>query len=322
MEINKDNIAEVFASDEYKNDILPLITASDTVQQIIGNKADSIFQEKITEEVAKTHKKYDEDMFEILGERPGTNEDGSKMKTYNHIKQLYGELKDLRGQKDSLTKDAEVTRLTGEIERLKTEGGGAQIKAMFDQAKTDWTEEKQGLLQKITEASQNNDVFQKKTAVSSAFNGIKWNPDINETVKDLVIKQAEAELIKNSELKDGKLIFLNADGKPALNDKWEPKTASEMLSSMESIKAISLNEVKKGGGADTKVNGSIQTIEVEGKDAKTLVLQEGSFKTKEEFQKIAQKAMLDSGVSRRDKEWQPLLDKAYKEYKVAEMPRQ
>lgn len=322
MEINKDNIAEVFQSDEYKNEILPLITASDTVQQIIGNKADSIFQEKITEEVAKTHKKYDEDMFEILGERPGTNEDGSKMKTYNHIKKLYGELKDLRGQKDSLTKDAEVQRLTGEIERLKTEGGGKQIQEMFDQAKASWTEEKQGLLQKIADASTSNETFKKQTAISGGFNDIKWNPDTPESIKQMVIKQAEAELIKNSEFKDGKLIFLNAEGKPALNDKWEPKTVSEMLSTMESIKAISLKEAKPGGNAKPEIKGSIHTANVEGKDTKSLVLQEGSFKSKEEFQKVAQKAMLDSGMTRRDKEWQPLIDKAYKEYKVAELPRQ
>lgn len=322
MEINKDNIAEVMATEEYKNDILPLITASDAVKLIIGNKADSIYQEKINGEVSTIHKKYDDDMFEALGERPGSNDDGSKMKTYAHIKNLYGELKGLREQKSSLTKEAEVIRLTGELKKAKAEGGGTQVQAIFDQAKLGWAEKEKVYLKQILDSSTDNDTFKKKTDVSVGFNGIKWNPDTADSIKQMVINQAEAELIKNSEFKDGKLIFLNAEGKPVLNDKYEPKTASEMLSSMESIKAISLKEGKPGGNAKPNISGSIQTLNVEGKDTKKLVLTEGSFKTKDEFQKVAQKAMLDSGVARRSQDWQPLIDKAFIEYKVADMPIQ
>lgn len=323
MEINKDNIAEVLTSDEYKNDILPLITASDSVQSLITNKADSIYKEKIGDEVATIHKQYDDDMFEALGERPGTIEGGARMKTYTKIKELYSELSGLRTQKESLTKDAEVIRLNGEIDKLKLEGGGSHIQSMFDQAKSDWTTKEQGYLKQIQDGSANNDTFKKETAIAHAMQQIKFNPDTPESIKKMVLNNVEKDLIKNSKFEGDKLIFLNGEGKPAMNTTtYVPMNAVEMLNSMDAIKDISVKAIDKpGGGADRTIVGSIQTANVEGKDVKKLILQEGSFKTKEEFQKVAQKAILDSGITRRDQQFQKLIDGAYSEYKVADMPR-
>ena len=64
------------------------ILDSDKGKEIITNRAESIYQEKIGGEVSEIHKRYDEDMFTILGERPGTLEDGGKQKTYDKIKSL------------------------------------------------------------------------------------------------------------------------------------------------------------------------------------------------------------------------------------------
>ncbi|MCK5506856.1 MAG: hypothetical protein KAJ10_16945, partial [Thermodesulfovibrionia bacterium] len=108
MEITKDNIADVLKNEEFKKDILPAITTSEAVKTMIENNAKVQYQSKIDEEVSTIHSKYDDDMFTILGVRPGTGDDGKKIKTYEAIKTLYTELKGLRDQKESLTKDAKV----------------------------------------------------------------------------------------------------------------------------------------------------------------------------------------------------------------------
>jgi len=99
--------------------VLPTIVETEIGKTFIENKSKVIYESKIGDEVKKIHDMYDNDIFESLGVRAGTKEDGSKEKTYEFAKKLYGELKDLRGQKDSLSKDAKVKELEGQIELLK-----------------------------------------------------------------------------------------------------------------------------------------------------------------------------------------------------------
>ena len=91
--------------------VLPTIVETEIGKTFIENKSKVIYESKIGDEVKKIHDMYDNDIFESLGVRAGTKEDGSKEKTYEFAKKLYGELKDLRGQKDSLSKDAKVKEL-------------------------------------------------------------------------------------------------------------------------------------------------------------------------------------------------------------------
>lgn len=322
MEITKDNIAEMIKDPTFISDILPAITSSEVVTTLIDNKSDATYKAKIGEEVSNIHKQYDDDMFEVLGMRPGNNEDGTKMKTYKYIKDvLYKELKSLKGQKESLTKDAEVIKLNGEIEVLKKGGGIAHIQGIHDSAIEAWGIKEKGYLKQIQDAGTNSETFQKKTAIVSALNQIKFNPDITESIKKMVLDNAEADLIKNSKFVENKLVFLKADGTPAVNDEYKPKSAFESLMSMEAIKDISLKaDNKKGGGADATIVGSLKTVTIEGKDVKSIILPEGSFKTKTEFNNEITKALLASGFTRRDDEWNDLSKKAYLEHKVSKLP--
>lgn len=323
MEINKDNIEEVLKTDEFKNDLLPLFTKSETIESLISKRADATYKEKIDEEVKNIHSQYDNDIFSILGERPGQKDDGSKEKTYEFVKRIAGRLKDLEGIKDSLNKDAEVARLNGVIEDMKANGDGARIQKLFDDAKSQWTDERSNLLQKIEAGQKSQTDFQKTLAIDSAINNLKFDPNLSESVKNMILKNVKADLIKNSKFEEGKLYFLTEDGKTAMNKTtWEAMTASEVLESMEAIKDITVKDgSQKGGGADVTIKGSLKITSVEGKNTKSLILPEGLITTKVKFDEEVTKTLIASGIERGSNEWKELRSKAYKEYNVAKLPR-
>lgn len=324
MEITKENIAEILTNQEFISDILPSITASEGVQTMITNGANTQYQTRIDEEVRSIHTKYDDDMFEALGVRPGTGDDGKRMKTYESIKVLYGELKGLRGQKDSMNKDAKVIELNNKIAELEKGGGGQHVQDVFDQAKVTWDAEKAEFKTTIEKMQGSSVEFQKKTEIANAIRNIKFNPDTPESIKKMVLDSTERMLIAGSKIIDGKVIFVDAEGKPVIDPtSHTPKTAEQMLKSLDAIKDISLkdDQNKGGGGADPTIDGKVQTTKVEGKDVKTLILPEG-IKTRSEFVQVADKALIDSGISRRDPDWDKLKNKAYNELNIAKLPIQ
>lgn len=323
MEITKEQIIEAIEKDSTLIEaVLPKVVESEIGKNLIDNKVKTIYEEKIGEEVKNIHTQYDNDIFQILGVRAGTKEDGGKQKTYEVAKQLFSELKELRDQKDSLTKDAEVLRLTGEIEKLKKEGGGAHFESILNKSKETWDEKERNYLKAIEDSKLENETFQKRTSIQSALNQIKFNPDTKESIKKMVIDNVEKELIKNSKMENGELVFVDAEGKPVIDTTtYKPKNALQMISSLEAIKDISLKEEsEKGGGAKSEIHGSIQTTKVEGKDVQKLIIPEGTIKTKSEFVEVTNKLLLESGITMRDPRWKKLKDEAYLELKVSEMP--
>ena len=321
MEITKENFADAIKSDEFKTDILPLLTEADAIKTIIDNKAEAVYKSKIDDEVKTIHSRYDDDIFEVLGVRPGTK-DGVKQKTYDFLKSILTDHKGLLDKKGSLEKDQAVIDLKAQIKTLEEGGGGKHVQEIFDQAKADWMAKEADYKATILETQNSTLDLQKSTAFANAKAQLKFNPDVSEAIRNMVINAAEKEMIANSKIEDGKLVFLDASGKPVLNAEYKPKDAFGVLSSMDAIKDISLkiDDKSGGGGADPKINGSIHTTTVEGKDTKKLVLPEGSFKTKSEFIDVAEKALIDAGISRRDADWDRLKNGAYQELKVAELP--
>ncbi len=302
--------------------ILPLVQETEPVKNLITNKANLVYQERFGEEIKNVHEKYDNQLFEKLGVRTGTKEDGSKQKTYELLDVALDELKTLRTQKDSLSKDVKVIELEGIIEKLKQEGGGKHIQEIFDQSRASWDTEKTNYLKQIEDIKSENETFQKRTEIKSAIAKLTFNPDTPDSIKQMVLRNVENDLIASSKIQDGKLIFIDKEGKPIIEQSNHlPKDAFQMISSMESIKDISLKEENGGGGADKTITGSIQTTTVEGKDTKKLMIPEGSVKTKEQFATVSKQALLDSGITMRDPLWNKLKDQAYIELKVSEMPQ-
>ena len=296
------------------------ILDSDKGKEIISNRAENIYQEKIGGEVSEIHKRYDEDMFTILGERPGTLEDGGKQKTYEKIKSLYTELADLRKKKDSLSKDEAIKALNTQIEDLKKNGPGAHWEQTFKKEQSNWKTERETLLERATEAETKIVTFQKRTDIEAGLRDLKFNDDVPEAARKALVNNVVNSLVKNSKIDGDKIVYLDENGAQINDNEYKPMTASGILK--DALKDILKNEnTDGGGGAPTTVSGSIETTSVDGKDVKKLNLQEGSFKTKTEFLSVAEEALIKSGVTRGSADWDKLKNEAYNRYNVSKLPR-
>lgn len=306
---------------ELLDGLLQPVLESEKGKLAIANRVKTEVDTKISEEISKTYGRLDEDAFEVLGEKPGTKEEGKKQKTHEFLKEKLTELKDLRDKKGQLDKDPEIQRLTQELEKIKKEGGGSHVQQVFDSAKGEWQTKEQNLLSQIEDLKKQSTEGTKKSAISNAIAAIKFSPDVDEEIKKLVIASAESHLMENSKIdENGKLIFLQADGKPAVNPTtYEPKDATAILADYVPIQKIILKE-SGHTGASTTVKGNVTTTTVDGKDTKSLTLPEGSFKTRSEFLTVAEQALKDAGITIRDSNYTRLKDEAYKAYKVEALP--
>ena len=317
-------LTEITAALEGNAELLAGVTnhviATDKGKEIVNNAANVIFDSRISDEISGVHTQYDNDAFEILGERPGNLDDGSKQKTYAFLKEKLTELKTLRGQKESLTKEAEVARLTSEIEELKKNGGGAHWEKTFNTEKAKWLEEKTSLTEKLEQSQGSILNFHRQTDIANGLRGLKFDEKTPKEARQALIDSVMSDMLKNSRKEGELIVYLNPDGSVINNTEYKPESAENILKSR--LKSVIANEnTDKGGGADTVIKGSIETVNVEGNDVKTLKLVEGSFKTKSEFIQVAEEALLKSGVTRGDSDWDKLKNEAYNRYKVSNLPR-
>lgn len=289
-------------------------------KEILDNRAEIIYKQRIGEEVNKIHSGYDNDMFEILGEKPASNQDGTKQKTYEKTKGLFAELAELRKQKDSLTKDAKVQSLLGEIEELKKNGGGAHWEKTFNTESEKWKSERETLIQRAEQAESNIVNFQKRHDIEQGLLGLQFNDSIPESARKALVDAIVQRMITNSKIENGKVIYLNSEGAQINDSEYKPQTAQGILRTelKEILKQVNDNG---GGGAEPVIKGSVQTQNVEGKDVKKIVLVESQVKSKIEFQKLAEKAMIDAGITRGSKDWNEALNDAYVRYQVKDLPR-
>jgi len=296
------------------------VLESEKGQEVIQNKAGVLFNEKISEHVSGIYQKDDEQIFEILGVKPKVNEDGSKQKTNELKKELFAELKTLREQKDSLSKDAAVKALEQQIEDLKKNGGGAHWEKTFNTESEKWKQEREELLERATNAENGVVDFKKQVDIESGLRGLKFNEDVPDAARKALINMTVGNLIKNSKVEGDTVVYLDEKGAQISNSEYKPESAENILkSALKDI--LVLEDNKGGGGAPATITGSIETKNVEGKDVKTLNLPNGSFSTKTEFLKVAEEALLKSGVKRTDADWDKLKNEAYNRYQVAKMPR-
>lgn len=290
-------------------------------KEIIGNKAEAIYKNKIGDEVSRIHSQYDNDAFEILGEKPSSNPDGGKVKTYDFIKDKLSELKTLREQKDSLTKDAEVQRLNSEIERLKKEGGGAHWEQTFNTAKGEWETKENQYKQQLEDLNKGIYTSSVENSINTAKAGLKFNPDVPQSAIDALYGSVKSALIANSKKEGDNIVYLKPDGSAILNKEYKPASAEEILKERMNDVLLKSND-NPGGGAQDTIAGSIKTTKVEGKDdQKSLVLDTTKFKTRVEFMKVVSETLKAEGIAKSNPAYQQLADKAAVEYKVSELPR-
>jgi len=296
------------------------LLSTDKFKTVIENKATTIYQEKIGEEVSKIHKQYDEDAFSIIGERPGVLEGGKKQKTYDFLKDKLKELADLRKQKDSLTKDAKVKELEAQIETLKAEGGGKHWEQTFETEKAKWLKEREELETKAKEASEGLLKYQKEMDIQSGLANIQLDETIPEMARKALIDNVKNQLIQRSKIVDGKVVYLDEKGAIIQNKEYAPASAGEILQTQ--LKDVLKKDGNQGGGgADPDLTGKINVTNKDGKNVKRLNLPIATIKTKSDFVETVEETLLKSGVVRGSDDWKELYNEAYERYQVDKMPR-
>lgn len=230
----------------------------------LENHKRSVIEEELPKKVNEIHTRYDDDMFELFGVRKKSDQ-----KTYNFLKEQYGKLK----------KDAEkVADLETQITELKkNKPDDAKLQEIADlqkeirRLKTAHEEEIQSVARKNVDASTMADL-------KVARAGLKFKPGIPEDVIDSYMSNIMNELIKNSEQRDGKTVFLDVDKKALRNTAtMAPYTAKELL--MEKAKnIIDIGHQQTGLGitqTSTLPNNMPVSKDKDGKYAFTFTLPEG-----------------------------------------------
>lgn len=324
MEITAQQIADAIKENpNLVTEVMPTLQENEIVKTYVENKANETFETKIGAKVKEIHDKYDETIFNVLGERPGQSEDGSKQKTYDFLTTKLTDLKGFNEKKELIDKDSVVLDLKGQIETLKKSGGGAFAEKLLKETQDEFTKAKENWQTKFDNQAKETENLRKGYVVKTALAGLKINEEMPESVRKLILGSAESDLMAASKFEGDTLVFLNPDGTVKKNNSTlAPMTAQEVLAGMEALKSIIKTDGgQKGGGAKPKV-GKIEKKNVEGKDVERIELAAGSFKTQVEFIKIIEQSLQEAGVTVTDPRFTALKNKAFKEYDVAKLPMQ
>lgn len=324
MEITTEQIIEAIkANENLVTGILPSIQESAQFKTMFDNKVQHEYTTRIGSEVEKIHSQYDKQFHEHLGQGPGTREDGTKQKTYEYLNQVLIDYKKLKDGNAAVSVDARVKELERELEKARNGGPGREVYNELNEVRRLAAENQTKWEKQLAEKNQEISSFQKNTMIDSAIAQLKFNPDVPESLRGIVLNSVKQKLSNTSEIKEGMLIFKDANGNPLLNQQtYANISVSDMLKQMDEIKQITIDPStqQQGGGAATSVPGRVATQQVEGKDQKRLQISPGSFTTQAEFFAIANKALQAAGIPVTDMQYSKLRDAAFIEHQVSKLP--
>jgi hypothetical protein len=231
--MKKDEILKTLESDKGDTDFI--LRSQDEERTFLENHKQTVLEKELDPAVSKIHNQYDEDLFKIFGERKRPGE-----KTYKFMQEKFGTLKE-RADK--------AAQLEGEIAELKKGNPDdskrlKEIKELQDQLR-ELKNTHEAELTKIGKQNLRNSV---KSEIERGLMNLKLKPGIPESMKQVYIDSVINELSENAEVRDGKIVFLDKDGK-ALRDPqtMAPFTAEALLKDrMKDV--IDLGRTQKGPG--------------------------------------------------------------------------
>jgi hypothetical protein len=232
---------------EDKGDTSYVIRTEDDDKKFLDNYGKSVLEKELDPAIAKIHNQYDADLKELFGssKKPGE-------KTYNFLKSQFNSLKE---------KAERVDVLESEVESLKKGSPEVETKIREIKALNGQIEKmKQDYESKITEVTKNNLKNSIKSEIQRVVGGLKIKSGIPESMKQTYIESTINDLSLKAEVRDGQIVFLEADG-TAMRDKATmlPITVEALVK--ERMKdAIETERIVKGPGIVEKiekVNGKI-----------------------------------------------------------------
>jgi len=294
------------------NGLITIVQESEEGKTLLSNHAKAHFDENIGARVSEIYSQIDNDLFEILGERKTDTQ-----KTYDFVKAKASQLKELVDNGgDSAEK---VKELNDKIKLLEKNSGNDKFwKDTHEKAVGEWGTKEKEFEDRILELQGNHQNSLVSNDLTMGLSGLKFNPSIPQAAIDAMIANVKNEVTLNSKIEDGKVVYLDTDKKPMLDDKYSPITANGIF---KQKLADILEQGTPGGGAKVGKKGTIQTVGTGDNVTKKLVLDAKAFSTKVGFQKIASEALVEQGIQRGSKEWNNLIDGAAAEYKVSTMNR-
>ena len=296
---------------ELLKSIIGFTNETEKGKEILDNYAKKHWGENIGDEVKKIHNLYDKDVKDVLGlDKP------SNMKTYEHVKGLLSELKDLKS-KNPGKKSEEIKKLEETIAEMKKSGShNEHWKKTYEEAQEKWKtslEEKETTIKGLNDKQTKNIV---SIDLAKGVSSIKFDEKLPKTMVDTFVKSIETELTQHAVInEDGTVHYMGADGKTIFNKDHAPATAEEIYN--DRCKEM-ISKTPGGGGEAGK-----DVEDITGKDDnKKLVLDRTKFSTKREFNNYVEKTLVSNGVDPNSKDGMDLTDAAYETYKVGEMELQ
>lgn len=297
--------------------------AKDTTEgkEILTNHAKVEVDKAISEKTAEIHTSYDNDIFEVLGARKKNDQ-----KTYEFVKSLATELKELRDAKGKLNESEKVKELEAEIKKMKEDGAyNEHYKKIHEEAQAEWKKQKGELEEKIAQKEKEYLSAQVEADLEAGRAKLKFKEGIPQEAIDAMVKVQREELLKNAKIIDGKVIYHKEDGQPMMNKEYKTITSEEIWK--EKLGSL-IEDGDAGAGSggkaptDPKKAGSVIKTG-EGDNAKTkLVLDRSMFSTKVEFNRIAEKTLREQGLEASSKEFKDAMLGAYEEYEVSKLDLQ
>jgi len=224
-------------------------------ETFLNNLKDTeVFKQQIDGRVREIYQRIDSDVSSITGEEKGSDE-----KTYDYVKrqlsQLSSNAKELAAKKAELEKAVNDKSGTQVIELLRGEVESMKKKHQSFKEEAD---KRYADLEKSGEQSKILHLF------DNAMLGLKFKDAaiIPEDVRNAMINNAKTELAKSASFVDGKLVFLDAEGKILRDENLNVLTPKEILS--EKLKSI-IDAGRKQNGIE------IKEPEIKEEDGKVIV---------------------------------------------------
>lgn len=313
-------IAEAKEDENFRKQLVGW-AANDTVEgkELLTNFANVEFDKKIGDKVSEIHNGYDNDVFEILGQRKK-----AEQKSYDFVKEIALELKELRSAKPS-DKEAKIKELQDKLKEANDSGSlNEHWKKIYEEALGKWTETENSLKKSIQDKEVEFNSNRIISELKSSLGALKLKEGIPQEAIDAMVKVNEEKILKTAKVIDGKVVFHHEDGSPWMNEEYKPISSNGVIKSfLGAMIDDGASQNKGGGGASTRIENGKIIKTGEGDNAKDkLVLDKASFSTKVEFNKLAEQTLRNQGITADNKNYTKLLDDAYVEYEVSKLELQ
>lgn len=287
-------------------------------KELLTNYAKAEVEKAVKETTAEIYTNIDNDLFEVLGVRKKNDQ-----KTYDFLKKIAGEHKELKDKADKLNGDETIKDLKAQIKKMQDEGSvNEHWKKIHDEAVAKWEKEKSDLTEQITTKEKEFFEAQVEADLRAGLGGMTFKEGIDQDVINTLVDAKKKKIVEGAKIVEGKVVYHKEDGTPLLNDEYKPITPKEIWGKALGT-LIKSDDPKGGGGANPTIKGGKVVKTGEGDNATIkVVLDEGSFSTKVEFNNRVDEALRKQGIAVGSKDYKDAMLNAYNEYEVDKLELQ